>query len=338
LINTILKNYTKKTVFNDRLSVYYLGNVEENSFADDVKTGLTAENKYLLPKYFYDSEGSQLFEKICETEEYYVTRTETSILKEYSSDIAKYNLNKKILVELGSGSSVKTRYIINALMENYRSLHYVPIDVSDIMISSSEQLTSEIKDISISGLIAEYESGIELSSQLFKEPKLMIFLGSSIGNFDLFHAEQFIRFISSKMNYGDSLLVGFDMVKDINVLNAAYNDKEGVTSAFNLNLLKRINNELNGNFNLENFEHIAFFNAQQSRIEMHLVAKQNQEVRIDLLNLDVCFKAGERIHTENSYKFTPEMINEIAAYSDLHYSKFWTDEKGYFRLCLFSKL
>jgi len=339
LINTALKPYNKKVDVNNSFSVYYLDNKEvKSTFAEDVKKGLTAENKYLLPKYFYDNEGSLLFEKICETEEYYVTRTEASILKKYSIDIAKYNHNKHLLVELGSGSSVKTRYIIDALKENSRNLHYVPIDVSDIMISSSKQLVSKIKGLQISGIIAEYEEGIECVSHLFNEPKLIIFLGSSIGNFDLFHAEQFIRYISTKMNYGDSLLVGFDMVKDINVLNAAYNDKEGITAAFNLNLLNRINKELDGNFNLDNFEHLSFFNTEKKRIEMHLVSKTDQCVSINGIREVIKFKKREKIHTENSHKFTPEMIAEIAAYSNLHYSKYWTDEKNYFNLCLFTKM
>lgn len=338
MIKIVLKNPIRKTIVNDLLSVYYIGNVEDSSFADDVRKGLTAKNKYLLPKYFYNKEGSELFEKICMTEEYYVTRTESSILKKYTADIAKYNLNKKMLMELGSGSSVKTKYIINALIENYRYLHYVPIDVSDIMITSSKELISENTGLRISAMMAEYEAGINASSQLFNELKLILFLGSSIGNFDLFSAEQFIRYVGSNMKDGDSMLIGFDMVKDINVLNSAYNDKEGVTAAFNLNVLKRINNELGGNFNLNNFEHLAFFNPQQSRIEMHLVSKEEQIISIDALNMDVAFKAGERIHTENSYKFSPEMIGEIAAYSGLNSTKFWTDENKYFRLYLFSKI
>jgi dimethylhistidine N-methyltransferase len=325
----------KKEIINSRLSVYYSNKDKAvSTFAEDVRQGLMSANKYLLPKYFYDDKGSELFEKICVTPEYYVTRTESFILKKYADEIAKFNENRAILEELGSGSSVKTRLLISSYIKKAKALHYVPIDVSEIMISSSEKLIEEYNGLNITGIIADYMEGIELASYLFTEPKLILFLGSSIGNFDLFHAEQFVKFISSKMNYGDSLLIGFDMVKEIAVLNAAYNDKEGVTADFNMNLLARMNNELDANFDLNNFRHFSFFNQDK----MHLVSLKEQQVKINAIDSGINFSQGERIHTENSYKFTKEMISEIAAYSELEFSKMWTDDKKYFSLCLFSKM
>ena len=329
----------RKKVINSRLNIYYSNRTNNvNSFAEDVKTGLTASNKFLLPKYFYDIKGSELFEKICLTPEYYVTVTEASILKKYADEIAKYNESRTILEELGSGTSVKTKLLISSFIKKYKTLHYVPIDVSEIMIQSSEKLIDEFTGLNISGIIADYIEGIEIAANLFTEPKLILFLGSSIGNFDLFHAEQFVQFISSKMNYGDCLMIGFDMVKDIKVLNAAYNDKEGITAEFNMNLLTRMNNELEAEFDLNNFRHFSYFNQDKSRIEMHLVSLKDQQVKINAIDSTINFLQGERIHTENSYKFTKEMIAEIAAYSGLEFSKMWTDEKKYFSLCLFSKM
>lgn len=329
----------KKEIINGRLSIYYSnGSNNINTFAEDVKSGLTAANKYLLPKYFYDKKGSELFERICLTPEYYVTKTEASILKKYADEIVKYNENRAVLQELGSGTSIKTKYLISSYIKKCKSLHYVPIDVSEIMIQSSESLINEFAGLKITGIIADYTEGIEMSSYLFAEPKLILFLGSSIGNFDLFHAEQFVQYISSKMNYGDSLLIGFDMVKDIKVLNEAYNDKEGITAEFNMNLLARMNNELEADFDLNNFRHFSFFNQDKSRIEMHLVSLKDQLVKINAIDSTISFTQGERVHTENSYKFTKEMISEIAAYSGLEFSKMWTDDKKYFSLCLFSKM
>lgn len=333
------RGYYESEHINDRLSIYYTYiDSSISGFSDDVLKGLYSERKYLHPKYFYDTKGSELFEKICSTKEYYVTRTEASILRKYSNEIISCVPNAEALTELGSGASIKTRYLIDSSIELNGSLQYSPIDVSTILIESAQNLISEIPELRISGIISEYESGIELANELYPEPKLIIFLGSSIGNFDLSDAKRFVKFISDNMIDDDNLLIGFDMVKDTNVLNSAYNDRSGYTSKFNLNLLNRINSELKSNFDVNKFEHHAFFNESESRIEMHLESKENQSVRINGSRIPISFKKGETIHTENSYKFTNCMINDIASYAGLKVVNQWTDERKYFSLVLFQKI
>jgi dimethylhistidine N-methyltransferase len=333
-----IPNYFTEEIINDRLSVYRSENRNrKNTFAEDVRLGLTSNPKGLHPKYFYDMKGSELFEQICETPEYYVTRTESSILKKYSDEIAEINHGKKIIVELGSGTSIKTRYILSSFIRNSGLITYLPIDVSDIMIQSSESLLNEFEGLVIKGINGEYEEGLEVINEITADEKLIIFLGSSIGNFKPDEAAKLIKVISSEMNEKDSFLIGFDLVKDSNVLNAAYDDSLGITAEFNLNILKRINDELEGTFDLSKFSHKAFFNPDFSRVEMHLVSNINQTVYIGRLNEYIEFRKGETIHTENSYKFTDEMINELAKSAGLKVNKTWKDDKNYFGLCLMNK-
>jgi uncharacterized SAM-dependent methyltransferase len=199
-------------------------------------------------------------------------------------------------------------------------------------------LIKETEGLKISGFISEYETGLSLIKELYNEPKLILFLGSSIGNFDFVHSVKFVSYIRSKMNSDDSLLIGFDMKKPESVLNADYNDCEGVTADFNLNLLKRINSELGGNFDISKFRHHAYFNEEHSRIEMHLVSLAEQDVKIESVDETIHFCKGEDIYTESSYKFTNDMISDIAWFSNMRISNIWRDEKGYFSLCLFQPL
>lgn len=325
-------------VINDRLSICRFESISgSNSFSEDIRCGLKHVPKVLHPKYFYDNIGSELFEKICDTPEYYVTRTESSILDKYSDEMALMNKGKKVIVELGSGSSVKTRYILSSFIKSEGCITYLPIDVSEIMVQSSKELLSEFEGLNIRGINGEYEEGIEIINELTSEPKIIIFLGSSIGNFTPVEAKRLLSSISNTMSGDDSFLMGFDMVKDENVLNSAYDDSAGITAEFNLNILQRINTELGGTFDLSKFSHKAFFNKAMSRIEMHLVSGSNQTVYIDKLNEYVEFRKGETIHTENSYKFTDEMINDLAGSAGLKVNKTWKDDRNYFGLCLMSK-
>lgn len=327
------------TVYNERFKVYdAINGTVADSFARHVSDGLITFPKFLLAKYFYDTEGSELFEKICETPEYYVTRTESEILKKNVNEIASLNRDKRVIVELGSGSSVKTRYLLSSFLHNSSELMYMPIDVSGIMVASSENLLDEFENLKIDGILAEYETGLDIAGSVIKQPKIIIFLGSSIGNFNLHDAFDFVKHIARVMNDGDSFLIGFDMVKDINVLNSAYNDAEGYTAEFNLNLLKRINRELGGEFDLNRFKHKAFYNAAKSRIEMHVVSQGEQDVCIHSIKKAVHFNDGETIHTESSYKFTDEMINDISLHAGLELEKMWKDDKNYFSLCLMRKI
>lgn len=323
---------------NDRLSIVRVSNgSHKNTFAEDVHYDLTNFPKGLHPKYFYDSEGSDLFEQICETPEYYVTRTEASILERYSQQIAELNSDKKNIVELGSGSSIKTKYILSSFISNTGSITYLPIDVSDIMVESSKSLLNEFEGLNIMGVIGEYEEGLEVINEIVDSPKMILFLGSSIGNFTTYEARDLLACISSVMSENDSFLIGFDLVKDEAVLNAAYDDFEGITATFNLNILKRINNELGGNFDLNKFAHRAFFNYDFSRVEMHLESLQDQDIYINDIDETIHFEQGETIHTENSYKYTDEMITELASSAGLTVRKTWKDDRNYFGLCLMTK-
>jgi len=326
----------KEEIVNSRLRVFHTDNLLHiNSFSDDVKAGLTSKNKYLLPKYFYDKKGSDLFEKICETEEYYPTRTEKNILKNLSGIISERNSDKKLLVELGSGSSVKTEFLIDSFLKDKGYLLYVPVDVSDIIIDSSENLTAKYPGLYIEAVISFYEEGMDLIVSREGSSKLILFLGSSIGNFSGEERISFMKMLGRYMNESDRLLIGFDLIKDKEVLESAYNDSRGYTAQFNLNLLHRINSELEANFDTDEFEHLAFFNEKESRIEMHLKARSEMTVEINGIKEKIFFKKEEMIHTENSYKFNYEMIKELADNSGLEFSDHYTDEREFFSLCAF---
>jgi len=326
----------KEEIKDERLKIIRLDNFPKtNSFAEDVNIGLTSENKFLLPKYFYDVKGSELFEKICETEEYYPTRTEVSILKNLSDTISERNQEKNLIVELGSGSSFKTNYILQSFLKSRKKLYYIPIDVSDILVESSKNLIEKYKELFITGLVTFYEEGLDYIKRVNKSPKLILFLGSSIGNFTEEEAINFMKMLRNDITCDDRLLIGFDLVKDRKVLLDAYNDKAGITAEFNLNILNRINTELGGNFELGKFEHTAIFNEEKSRIEMGLISREDQKACIKDIGKEISFKQGEIIHTENSYKFTHEMINSLAEASGMEFSDSYTDDKRYFALCAF---
>jgi dimethylhistidine N-methyltransferase len=327
----------KKQIFDEaRLEIYHeTEKSSQNSIFDDMEDGLTSRPKYLLPKYFYDNRGSELFEKITGTREYYPTRTEKSILQDSVKELCTISKDINVIVELGSGSSEKTRILLDEFLLRHNSINYIPIDISDVVIDSSRNLCDKFKNLYISGIISDYDKGLSLIAQINKNPKLVIFLGSSIGNFALPEIIEFLSMTRESLDKDDRLLIGFDMEKDRKVLHAAYNDAKGITGQFNLNILKRLNRELGAEFELNNFRHYAFFNEKHSRIEMHIVSKEDQEVRIKGLDLTVHFRSGETIHTENSYKFSDEMIQDIAFRSGFNIINSWKDIKQYFALILF---
>lgn len=302
------------------------------TFAEDVKNGLSANNKYLLPKYFYDKTGSLLFEKICRTKEYYLTVTERKILLAKAAEISCKNMKINLITELGSGSSEKSEILINAFQNERTGLHYIPIDVSNILYESSLNLVNKFKKLYVTGIISFYENGIKLIKYIDDSPKIILFLGSSIGNFTRKESVKFLSDISRFMKPADRLLVGFDLIKDENVLISAYNDKEGYTKKFNLNILKRINRELHGNFPLSKFNHKAFYNSEKKRIEMHLIANDDLNVKIGVDKYEIYFKKGESIHTENSCKFNFEIIEDLADRAGLKISDQYTDNKKYFTI------
>jgi L-histidine Nalpha-methyltransferase len=334
-IGTVFDNSEVKKI-TDRLSIITppdSGSIED--FASDVRRGLTSFSKYLLPKYFYDNRGSELFEKITGLKEYYPTEVERSIIKNISRILPQIDKNISTIVEIGSGSSNKTKHIIRSYSESRDKVNYIPIDISEIIIQSSLNLLDNYCNVIIDGIIADYEYGLEIVPDLSDEPKLYLFLGSSIGNFTFNESINFLSNISSMMTAQDKLLIGFDRIKDRKVLNKAYDDNQGVTAKFNLNILERINRELNADFNLNEFEHQVRFNEEESRIEMHLVSAKLQTVNIKDLDLQINFEIGESIHTENSYKYSEVMINKLAEGSGLEIVENFTDEQKYFSLCLF---
>ena len=299
--------------------------------AEDVRKGLTAQPKRFLPKYFYDELGSQLFEAICLLPEYYLTRAENEILQRYSDDIVASIDGQKILLEMGSGSASKTRLIIEAVLRLQQELLFMPVDISATALESSSRiLLQSYPRLKIEAYAADYFAGLE---ELGKKPRartLALFLGSNISNFDLNEALRFLRAMRGVLQKGDALLLGADLKKDPAVLEAAYNDALGVTSAFNLNVLARINRELGGTFDLRAFRHHAFYNETIGRIEIYIESLANQQVRIEKLDLTVDFAEGELIHTENSYKYDRAGIEALAEKTGFNLSRTWLDSQERF--------
>jgi len=310
-------------------------------FAFDVSVGLRGKRKSLPFRYLYDSAGSKLFEQICLQPEYYPTRTEASILAKFSPMIAQLLNNRAIsVIELGSGKSTKTKILLEQFKAMAKEVVYFPIDISDaILHETAVSLTTEL-GINVIAIPAEYSKGIKKANKIISKSrifprKLILFLGSSIGNFEPREAAAFLRMIRETMKEGDVLLIGFDLHKDRRMLDAAYNDKNGITARFNLNLLERINMELQGQFDVDKFAHIAFYNEKLRRIEMHLVSKEDQNIYIAYLDKFFHFERGETIHTENSYKYDMHQIKDIAKGSGLILKDRFMDEKKWFCLALF---
>lgn len=306
-----------------------------STFAGDVAEGLSQQPKVLHPKYFYDERGSQLFEEICELPEYYPTRTEQQILQEYAEEMAVLVPSDLDLVELGSGSSIKTQLLIEAFLKRQQPLHYIPIDISkSILVESAKALLEEYRHLHITALAADYVTALHTLQQSNANRKLIVFLGSSIGNFGADEQTEFLKQIRETMTLADRFLLGTDLIKDEAILIPAYDDARGVTAAFNKNILQRMNDELGADFDLDLFRHKAVFNREHSRVEMHLESLANQSVSIDALNRSFRFAKGETIHTENSYKFSRERIKKLAAASGFRVSHAWQDDKNWFSLNL----
>ena len=296
------------------------------SFADDVRAGLTATRKRLSPKYFYDELGSALFEAICALPEYYLTRAESEILRDRASEIIDAVGGPVELVELGSGSAIKTRYLIDAAFARQPTLRFCPIDISGAALDASARaLTREYPSIMVDGINADYLTGLARLSRNGARRRLAIFLGSNIGNFEPSEAQSTLRALRAVLEPGDGFLLGADLKKDRTVLERAYDDATGVTAAFNRNLLGRINRELGGHFDLDLFGHSATYNDALSRVEICLISKKSHDVAIDALGLVVHFDEGEAIHTESAYKFDAASIGALANAADFAVTTSWTD-------------
>lgn len=296
------------------------------TFAADVRAGLTSPAKYLSCRYFYDETGSHLFEAICQVPEYYLTRAEHSILAERAPQLAALLDAPLDLVELGSGSSTKTRLVIEACLQQYGRLRYIPIDISHTMLqASANALQRDYPALDILALAGDYAQGLEYLQQNPGPNKLILWLGSSIGNLNRHQATLFLRTLRQSMQASDRLLVGIDLRKDRAVLEAAYDDAQQITARFNLNILKRINHQLDANFNLDTFCHRAVYHQQEGRVAMYLVSQIDQRIRLGALDLEVNFAAGETIHTEDSYKYARPEIDALAQEADLQVIHHWLD-------------
>ncbi|HEV7474769.1 MAG TPA: L-histidine N(alpha)-methyltransferase [Pyrinomonadaceae bacterium] len=299
--------------------------------AEDVRRGLSKEPKRFLPKYFYDQLGSQLFEAICLLPEYYLTRAENEILERYADEIVSSVDGHTTLVEMGSGSASKTRLIIEALLRKQPELLFIPVDISaSALDSSSRILLQSYPQLSIEAYAADYFAGLTELGRKQRGRTLALFLGSNISNFDPDEALRFLRALREMLGDGDALLLGADLKKDRSQLEAAYNDALGVTAAFNLNVLARINRELGGNFDLRAFQHRAFYNEAAGRVEIYIESTRAQTVLIAQLEMEVQFAAGEQIHTENSYKYDLSDIAKLADETGFTRARTWLDQKEQF--------
>jgi dimethylhistidine N-methyltransferase len=297
--------------------------LELKSFRDDVVAGLSAPQKFLSPKYFYDAAGSRLFARICRLPEYYVTRAELALTRRHLAAIARFAGRGCQLIEYGSGEGVKSRLLIRAA----RPAVYVPIDISqDALDDAARRLAREFPGLRIHPLLGDFSRPIDIPVRRGM-PSVVYFPGSTIGNLT---PEEAHAFLSMSRGIAARMLVGVDLKKDPAVLHAAYNDSRGVTAAFNLNLLARINRELGADFDLRRWRHYAFYNPVEGRIEMHLVSMGAQKVALGKHRFH--FASGETIHTESSYKYSLDGFRDLAAKAGFRSGKVWTDRRGLFAL------
>lgn len=300
--------------------------------AEDVRKGLTKTPKELPPKYFYDARGADLFEQICGLPEYYLTRTERALLKVIADDLIG-SCRATTLVEFGSGSARKTRILLDAMAGAGLLDCYVPIDVSeDLLRETAHGLVGDYPGLRVHGMIGDFEHPVEIPPG--RGPRLIIFLGGTIGNLTPKEAVGFLRNLARQLRPEDRFLLGTDLVKDVDLLERAYNDVAGVTAAFNRNILSVINRHLKGHFDVNRFDHLAFYNAEESRIEMHLVARESHQVSIDGIGLHVDFMRGESIRTEISCKYTRAMVESMLAEAGLRLLRWDTDADNLFALSL----
>jgi L-histidine Nalpha-methyltransferase len=305
----------------------------ERSLADDVLDGLTRPFKELPPKHFYDERGAELFDRICELPEYYPTRAERAILEQSASELAELT-GAVELVELGSGTAAKTRVLLDALHDAGTLKRYVPVDVTESMVRDCAQtLTEEYPGLRVHGVIGDFERHLDRVPAPIG-PRIVAFLGGTIGNFQPGSRRRFLRTIARLLGPGDHLLMGTDLVKDPGVLEAAYDDAEGVTAEFNRNVLRVMNRELQADFDPEDFDHIALFDREHEWIEMRLRSRREHTTLVRALDLPVSFRAGEEVRTEISAKFTPERLGGDLSAAGLELVRWLTDPEDLFALTL----
>ncbi len=311
----------------------HLDEAQERSLAEDVLDGLTRPLKELPPKHFYDARGAELFDQICELPEYYPTRTERSILEERAGELAELT-GAVELVELGSGTAAKTRVLLDALYEAGTLSRYVPVDVTESMVRAcANELIEEYPGLQVHGVIGDFERHLDQIPEPVG-PRIVVFLGGTIGNFPPGSRRRFLRGIARLLDAEDYLLMGIDLVKDRQVLEAAYDDSQGVTAEFNRNVLRVLNRELQADFDPEDFDHVALFDEHNEWIEMRLRARREHTTLVRDLDLPVHFDAGEELRTEISAKFTPARLEGDLAAARLELVRWLTDPDELFALSL----
>lgn len=309
---------------------YYDEQPAAADFYTDVINGLQQQPKCIPPKFFYDERGSELFDAICRTREYYPTRTEQALLEKNASEIAEFIGQRCLLIEPGSGNSEKVRLLLDEL----RPCAYLPMDISrDYLYQAAGELARDYPWLEVHATCIDFTAPLSLPGSPPDGHRLIFFPGSSIGNFEPEQAESFLRNLAAVAGEQGSLLIGVDLKKNPAILDAAYNDADGVTAAFNLNLLERMRRELDAEIDPTLFEHRAFYNADRGRVEMHLVSRETQNVKIDGHVFD--FDRGESIHTESSYKYTVDEFVELAGRAGFVSRKVWTDSENLFSLHYF---
>jgi len=334
---TVNSNVTSENSIEKRLQIQRLvraTQVVTLSAGSDVIKGLTQTPKSLPPCYFYDDRGSELFEQICDLPEYYLTRTETNILQQCAGEIARIT-GACELVELGSGSSTKTRILLDAYQQRGYPLHYLPIDVSTgILESSAKQLLRDYPSLQVYALAGTYELALAQLLPRQLPSRMICFIGSTLGNLTPGECDILFSEITEALQIGEYFLLGIDLRKPKQILEPAYNDSQGVTAAFNLNMLEHLNQQFEGNFDTTQFEHWAFYNESEHQIEMHLRSLRSQIVELRALNLKVNFALGETIFTEISRKFDLNAIKQQLTAQGLSPLHVWTDPNQWFGLLL----
>ncbi|MEM8548007.1 MAG: L-histidine N(alpha)-methyltransferase [Pseudomonadota bacterium] len=304
---------------------FFKGSIETGDAKAELLEGLLRQPKRVNPKWFYDERGSRLFDEITRLPEYYPTRTETRLLVEHAADMATYCAPQCLLIEPGSGSCDKARLLLDAM----RPATYLPIDISaEFLLAAARRLGADYPWLQVDAICADFTADWSFLDAYPRERRVVFYPGSTIGNLEPEAALEFLRRIRSLLEADGCLLIGVDTHKSVDILNAAYNDAQGVTAAFNLNLLQRLNRELGADFNAEQFEHSAFYNASLQRIEMHLKSRCEQTVHYE--EGELRFAEAESIHTENSYKYTSERFSALAHDAGFEVAKSWYDEQQLF--------
>ena len=301
-------------------------------FYEAVLEGLSLSQKTISPKFFYDERGSEIFDKICDTPEYYVTRTEIALLNNIQEELYTLVEPESAVVEYGCGSSIKIKALLSALPQ---PSHYIAIDISKThLISTAKEIASNYNNISVAAICADFMEPINWPERASFESlkRLAFFPGSTIGNLNPSEACQFLKHVRHLVGDEGSFLIGVDMKKDAEIFNRAYNDKEGHTADFNLNLLHRMKKELDADINISEFSHKAFYNEKLGRVEMHLISDTKQGIKIN--NLEFSFEKDESIHTECSYKYSVMEFSELAKKSGFSVLKNWSDKRNYFGIYL----